>query len=108
MYFIALALNVVTLAIVGTFAFFIYLSYLNRPEPNIRPIDVMRDIVGGQSGHARIYKVAPFKTLLKGNTGSFVQNEDEDHSRLGGNMFDYVQGKKPWDGEKDANFGSRV
>ena len=108
MYFIALTLNIITLAIVGIFAFLIYMSYLNRPEPNIRPIDVMRDIVAGQSGHARIYKVSPFKSLQKGDTGSFIQHEDKDYSSLGGNMYDYKQGKKPWDGEKDANFGSRV
>ncbi len=108
MYFIALALNIVTIAIVGIFVFFIYLSYQARPEPNIRPIDVMRDIVGGQSGHARIYKVAPYRTLLKGETGSFVSHEDKDYSSLGGNMFDYVQGQKPFEGVEDANFGSRV
>ena len=108
MYFIALTLNIITILIVATFAILVYLSYLNRPDPSIRPIEVMRDIVAGQSGHARIYKVAPYKTLLKGETGSFKEHENKDYSSLGGNMYDYVQGRKPWDGEKDANFGSRV
>lgn len=108
MFLISLILNLITIAIVGVFVFLVYLSYLKRPEPSMRPIDVMRDIVGGQAGHARIYKVAPYNQMLTGDTGEFVSHIKDDFSTLGGNMFNYTQGKKPWEGEVDANFGSNV
>ena len=103
---IGLLLNIITLIIVGLFVFFIYISYRQRPDITTRPIDVMRDIVGGQAGHSRIYKVLPDKRLLYGPVGTFGNYSEVDYSRLEGNMFPYNEGTKPWEGVKDANFGS--
>ena len=103
---IGLILNIITLLVVGIFIFFIYVAYRQRPDVTIRPIDVMRDIVGGQAGHSRLYKVVPTKRLLYGPVGDFGNYTNVDYSRLEGNMFPYEEGTKPWEGEKDANFGS--
>lgn len=104
---ISIILNLITLIIVGIFAFFIYVAYRQRPDPTSRPIDVMRDIVGGQSGHARLYKVVPYKRLMYGPMGEFGNYQGEiDYSKIEGNMYEYETDKKPFEGEKDANFGS--
>lgn len=103
---IGLILNIITLLIVGLFVFFIYVAYRQRPEPTITPLDVMRDIVGGQAGHSRIYKVVPTKRLLYGPSGEFGNYTNVDYSRLEGNMYDYKEGTKPWEGDQNVNFGS--
>lgn len=103
---IGLILNIITLLIVGLFVFFIYVAYRQRPEPTITPLDVMRDIVGGQAGHSRLYKVVPTKRLLYGPSGEFGNYTNVDYSRLEGNMYDYNEGTKPWEGDQNVNFGS--
>lgn len=103
---IGLILNIITLLIVGLFVFFIYIAYRQRPEPTITPLDVMRDIIGGQAGHSRIYKVVPTKRLLYGPSGEFGNYTNVDYSRLEGNMYDYKEGTKPWEGVQNVNFGS--
>ena len=103
---IGLILNIITLLVVGMFVFFIYVAYRQRPEPTITPMDVMRDIVGGQAGHSRIYKVVPTKRLLYGPSGEFGNYTNVDYSRLEGNTYDYKEGTKPWEGVDNANFGS--
>lgn len=96
---ISLIINLITIAIVAVFVFVVYMAYRGRPSPSIRPIDVMRDMVAGQSGHARIYKVAPWWTQLEGDTGSFEANDSGEYSDLQGNLYDYIEGQKPWDTE---------
>ena len=103
---IGLILNIITLLIVGMFVFFIYIAYRQRPEPTITPLDVMRDIVGGQAGHSRIYKLLPNKRILYGPSGEFGNYTDIDYSRIEGNMYDYKEGTKPWEGVENVNFGS--
>ena len=102
---IGLILNIITLLIVGLFVFFIYIAYRQRPEPTITPLDVMRDIIGGQGGHTRLYKVVPTKRLLYGPSGEFGNYTNVDYSRLEGNMYDYNEGTKPWEGDQNVNFG---
>ena len=70
----------------------------------------MRDIVGGQAGHARVYKIFPFKRNLTGPVGEFGNYSDPDaeYSDLSGNSYNHIVGKKPWDGIENANFGSRT
>lgn len=103
---IGLILNIITLLIVGLFVFFIYVAYRQRPEPTITPLDVMRDIVGGQAGHSRLYQVVPTKRLLYGPSGEFGNYTNVDYSRLEGNMYEYNEGTKPWEGDQNVNFGS--
>lgn len=103
---IGLILNIITLIIVGLFVFFIYVAHRQRPEPTITPLDVMRDIVGGQAGHSRVYSVVPTKRLLYGPSGEFGNYTNVDYSRLEGNMYDYNEGTKPWEGDQNVNFGS--
>jgi len=105
---IGLLLNIITLLIVGLFVFFIYIAYRQRPEPTITPLDVMRDIVGGQAGHSRIYKLLPNKRILYGPSGEFGNYTDIDYSRIEGNMYDYKAGTKPWEGVENVNFGSET
>jgi len=105
---ISIILNLITLGIVGLFVFFVYIAYRQRPDLTIRPIDVMRDIVAGQSTHARLYKVVPHKRLMYGPMGEFGNYDTNvDMSKLEGNSYEYKTGEKPWQGETDANFGSR-
>ena len=110
MFIISFILNLITLSIVGLFALIVYMSYRKRPDLKSTPLDVMRDIVAGQSGHARVYKIFPFKRLLTGPVGEFGEYSDPDveYSDLSGNSYDYITGQIPWDGVDDANFGSRT
>ena len=71
MFIISFILNLITVSIVGLFALIVYMSYRKRPDLKSTPLDVMRDIAAGQSGHARVYKIAPFKRLLTGPVGEF-------------------------------------
>jgi hypothetical protein len=103
---IGLILNIITIIIVGIFVFFIYIAYRQRPEITITPMDVMRDIVGGQAGHSRLYKVVPTKRLLYGPMGEFGNYSNVDYSKLEGNMYDYKEGTRPWDGADNINLGS--
>lgn len=103
---IGLILNIITLLIVGLFVFFIYVAYRQRPDVTITPLDVMRDIVGGQAGHSRLYQVVPTKRLLYGPIGNFDNYSNVDYSRLEGNTFDYEEGTQPWEGVGDISFGS--
>ena len=106
---ISIILNLITILIVGIFAFFIYIAYRQRPDLTTRPMDVMRDIVGGQSTHARLYKVVPYKRLMYGPMGEFGNYDTgEDLSRIEGNFYEYKAGTPPWDGASDENFGSRT
>tara|TARA_R110000851_G_scaffold73522_2_gene162213 strand:+ start:131 stop:475 length:345 start_codon:yes stop_codon:yes gene_type:complete len=109
MFIISFILNLITIAIVGLFVLIVYMSYRKRPDLKSSPLDVMRDIVGGQSGHARIYKIAPFKRTLTGPVGEFgnYDDPDADYSDLSGNSYDHIEGRRPWDGVQDANFGSK-
>jgi hypothetical protein len=108
MFIISFVLNIITILIVGIFALVIYMAYRKRPELTSSPLDVMRDIVAGAAGHARVYKIHPFKRLLTGPVGEFGNYTDLDLSPLKGNTYDYAVGKKPWEGVQDANFGSSV
>jgi len=104
---ISIILNLITLLILGIFAFFVYISYRQRDDLTVRPIDIMRDIVGGQSTHTRLHKVVPFKRLMYGPMGEFGNYDTGvDLSRLEGNFYEYPEGEQPWENEEDANFGS--
>lgn len=105
---VSVLLNIITISIVGLFVLIIYMAYRKRPELTSTPLDVMRDIVGGQSNHTRIYKVWPFKRLLTGPVGEFGNYSNSDYSSLNGNSYEYTFGKKPWDGVENINFGSTV
>ena len=110
MLLISIILNLITILIVLGFIVIVYLSYRHRPNFSATPLDVMRDIVGGQAGHARIYKASPHKHLLTGPIGSFdmgYKNTHQDIALLTGNSYEYTQGEKPWENVPDANFGSR-
>tara|TARA_R110002096_G_scaffold295644_1_gene489998 strand:+ start:49 stop:642 length:594 start_codon:yes stop_codon:yes gene_type:complete len=110
MFIISFILNLITISIVGLFALIVYMSYRKRPDLKSTPLQVMRDIVGGQAGHARVYKIAPFKRNLTGPVGEFGNYSDPDaeYSDLSGNSYNHIIGRKPWDGVGNANFGSRV
>ena len=97
MFIISFVLNIITLAIVGALMLVVYMSYRKRPDVTSTPMDVMRDIVAGQAGPARIYKIIPFKRLLTGPIGEFGSNDTQEYSNLGGNTYDHVSGEKPWD-----------
>ena len=108
---ISIILNIITILIVGVFILLVYLSYRQRPDLKATPLDVMRDIVGGQSGHTRIYKVGHLKELLTGPVGMHEEGEatnDLAFADIDGNSYAYDHGKKPWEGVEDANFGSRT
>ena len=109
MFIISFILNLITVAIVGLFALIVYMSYRKRPDLRSTPLDVMRDIVGGQAGHARIYRIAPFKRNLTGPVGEFGSYSDPDaeYSDLSGNSYNFIEGQKPWEGVENVNFGSR-
>ena len=95
--------------IVGGFILVVYMSYRTRPNLKATPLDVMRDIVGGQSGHARVYKAAHLKELLTGPVGTHEEGlatEELVYSDIDGNSYSYDAGKRPWDGVDDINFGS--
>lgn len=89
-----------------------YLSYRQRSNFSATPLDVMRDIVGGQSGHARIYKATPYKKLLIGPVGNFdggtTPGNEINLATIDGNSYDYEPGLKPWENVDDINFGSSV
>ena len=108
MFIISFVLNLITILVVGAFALVIYMAYRKRPELTSTPLDVMRDIVAGAAGHARVYKVYPFKKLLTGPVGEFGNYSDKVLSNLKGNTYDYGMGKKPWEGVTNVNFGSSV
>jgi hypothetical protein len=108
MFIISFVLNLITILVVGAFALVIYMAYRKRPELTSTPLDVMRDIVAGAAGHARVYKIHPFKRLLTGPVGEFGEYTDKEFAGLKGNTYEYDMGKKPWEGVKDANFGSSV
>jgi len=106
---LSIILNLVTIMIVGIFAFFVYVAYRQRPDLSATPIDIMRDMVGGQSTHARLHKVVPYKRLLKGPLGEFGDyDNNEGLALLEGNMKDYRPGTMPWEGAENENFGSRT
>lgn len=100
MFLLAIVLNLITIAIVAAFAIVIYMAYRKRDDPSVMPLDVMTDIISGQAGHSRIYKVRPFKYMLTGPIGNFKPHKDEDreYSNLNGNSYDYIYGRKPWQG----------
>jgi hypothetical protein len=105
----SIILNLVTIMIVGIFALFVYVAYRQRPDLTATPVDIMRDIVGGQSTHARIHKVVPYKRLMQGPMGEFGDYDtNEDLAPLEGNMSDYKPGTMPWENAENENFGSRT
>ena len=109
MLLISIILNIITILIVGGFILVVYMSYRTRPNLKATPLDVMRDIVGGQSGHARVYKAAHLKELLTGPVGTHEEGmatEGMIYSDIDGNSYSYDAGKRPWDGVEDINFGS--
>jgi len=106
---LSIILNLITIAIVGIFALFVYVAYRQRPDLSATPLDIMRDIVGGQGSQARIHKVVPYKRLLYGPMGNFKNYEtSEELAPLEGNMSDYKPGTMPWEGAENENFGSRT
>jgi hypothetical protein len=109
MFIISFILNLITISIVGLFALIVYMSYRKRPDLKSTPLQVMRDIVGGQAGHARVYKIFPFKRNLTGPVGEFgnYSDPDVDYSDLSGNSYDHIEGQKPWENVPNVNFGSR-
>ena len=110
MFIISFILNLITISIVGLFALIVYMSYRKRPDLKSTPLQVMRDIVGGQAGHARVYRIVPFKRNLTGPVGEFGNYSDPDvnYSDLSGNSYDHIVGQKPWENVPNINFGSRA
>ena len=112
MLLISIILNLITILIVLGFIVIVYLSYRQRPNLSATPLDVMRDIIGGQSGHARVYKVTPYKNLLIGPMGNFdggtTPGNEINLATIDGNSYDYVPRSKPWENVDDISFGSRT